>query len=111
MKVRYHNIITLLASYIYIITPVVYGETLLKTVPLSVNVFPGTEVIIKLDISNAASLFGLSFVLSYDNKSLVDPISADLGDLFGSDVVFFPNVDASADEISVGISKKHLKVP
>jgi len=59
-------------------------------------------------VEDVSGLFGISFVLSYDNVDFIEPLSAEAepGGFLGSDVIFYSQVDKQADVIAVGISRK-----
>ena len=63
-----------------------------------------TEFYVDIAVSNVTDLFGLSFVLNFDNKDLIKPISAEHTDLMGSNPLFL-NV-LGDDNVSVGISNR-----
>jgi len=66
----------------------------------------GDEFWVEIQVQDVSSLFGLSFVLTYDNSEFIEPLSAESGTFMGDDVVFFPNIDKDADEVAVGITRK-----
>ena len=66
----------------------------------------GTEFLVDIKVSNVTSLYGLSFVLNYDNINLIEPASATNGNILGNEALFFPQVDAGTDNVAVGISQK-----
>ena len=81
-----------------------YGNTSLQ--PLDVSVEPGDEFWIDIEVSEVESLFGISFILSYDNKDIVEPLSTETGSFIGDDVLSFPQIDKEAGEVAVGLSRK-----
>ena len=66
----------------------------------------GEEFWVEIYVEDVSSLFGLSFVLTYDNNDFIEPLSAESGIFMGDDVIFFPNIDKDADEVAVGITRK-----
>ena len=66
----------------------------------------GSEFLVDINISDVISLYGLSFVLKYDNKNLIEPLSVSKGSILGNEIIFFPQVDAESDNVAVGISQK-----
>ncbi|MFC1528841.1 choice-of-anchor D domain-containing protein, partial [Candidatus Latescibacterota bacterium] len=74
--------------------------------PQKSTVSPGEEIVIDIKVAEVTDLFGLSFVLTYDNKDMIEPVSAVNGGFLGNDIVFFPNINESKDEVAVGMSRK-----
>jgi hypothetical protein len=67
---------------------------------------PNHEISIQVKVNEVSNLFGLSFELAYDRPQLLQSLSVAPDSLFGSDVVFYSNVDAAKGKIAVGISRK-----
>ncbi|MFH1896805.1 MAG: right-handed parallel beta-helix repeat-containing protein [Candidatus Desantisbacteria bacterium] len=75
---------------------------------------PGDEFDVNIQVGSATTpisdLFGISFKLNYDTTLLdvVTPYNTNVtaGDMLGSDVVFVQNVDESAGQVSIGVSRK-----
>ena len=71
-------------------------------------VFPlreGTEFWMDVNVANAVSLFGLSFILR-DQSGIITPLSAEQGTFLGSNPIFFPQANTEKGTIAVGISRK-----
>ena len=67
---------------------------------------PNQEFFIRIKVSEVNDLFGLAFELLYDRPDLLQILSVETDDFFGSDVVFYSNVEASAGKVVGGISRK-----
>ena len=75
------------------------------------DITAGDTFTVIIKAQNATNLFGLSFKLNYSEGDYITvntPTSASVtaGDFLGSDIIFYPSVDESADEISIGMSRK-----
>jgi len=78
-----------------------------KPVPfIELPVKTGDEFWVEIQVSDVSSLFGMSFVLTYDNKDAIEPLTCEQGTFMGDDVIIFSQVDNNADEVAVGISRK-----
>lgn len=72
-------------------------------------VFPmraGSDFWVDVNVNDAVSLFGLSFILSCDQSSLLRPLSAEQGTFLGSDPIFFSQVSTEKGTVAVGMSRK-----
>ncbi|MGH7596996.1 MAG: cohesin domain-containing protein [bacterium] len=67
---------------------------------------PNREFFMRIKVAEVNNLFGLSFELNYDQPQLLQLLTVEPDSLFGQDVVFYPNIDATNGEIAVGISRK-----
>jgi len=78
-----------------------------KPVPfIELPVNAGDEFWVEIQVSDVSSLFGMSFVLTYDNKDAIEPLTCEQETFIGDDVIIFSQVDNSTDEVAVGISRK-----
>jgi hypothetical protein len=64
------------------------------------------EFFIRLNLAQATDLFGLAFELLYDQPDMLQILSVEPDESFGSNVVFYSKVDNAAGKIAVGISRK-----
>jgi hypothetical protein len=69
------------------------------------------DIMIGDNANPVSNLFGVSFELSYTNTTYIDvvtPTSTNVtpGPFLGNDVIFVSNVDESAGNVSIGISRK-----
>ena len=65
----------------------------------------GDEFRVDVTITDASSLFGLSFIL-YDQRGVIVPLSAEQGTFFGGNDLFFPQVNPEQGTVAVGMSRK-----
>ncbi len=80
---------------------------IIRPVPLvEMPISAGEEFRIEIQMEEVHSLFGLSFVLDYDKKESIEPLSVEYRSFLGDDVVFLPQINKSADKVAVGISRK-----
>ncbi|MFC1607274.1 T9SS type A sorting domain-containing protein [Candidatus Latescibacterota bacterium] len=83
------------------------GAGTIQPVPLSeLPIKAGSEFMIEIRLDDVENLFGLSFVLEYDNSHLIEPLIVENKALLGSDIVFLPYIDTSSGEVAVGMSRK-----
>ena len=74
----------------------------LKETPLSA----GEEIYIEIRVDEVQFLMGLSFVLDYNLKDYIEPLTVESNSFWGDDAVFFSQIDESTGEVAVGISRK-----
>ena len=79
----------------------------IQPVPLAeLPISAGEEFWVEIQVNEVNSLFGVSFILTYDNQDLIVPLTVEIRDFLGADGLFFPQVDVDAGEVAVGMSLK-----
>ncbi len=67
----------------------------------------GDSIVVDILVTDITGLFGLSFDLVYtDNSGAIEALSAEADPFFGSDIIFFPNINTATKTVSVGMSRK-----
>lgn len=107
LKKLYMFIWSLTISIIFQV--VVFAQPTTSIKPVSPAASPaGAEFWVDIKVGEpnvATNLFGVSFVLNYNNNFL-NYVTSESGSWFGSDLVFFPSNDAINGKLSIGISRK-----
>jgi hypothetical protein len=88
------------------ITGSVSAGSICPKAEIALPVDAGTEFWVNIEAHEAASLFGLSLVLTYDHTDLMEAIAVESGAFLGRDIIFFPQVEAASGRVAVGMSRK-----
>jgi Secretion system C-terminal sorting domain/Cohesin domain len=83
----------------------IYSQTITSNSPISIDAVLGIEFYVFVSVENVDDLFGVSFILEYDN-TYIEAISVENEIFLGEDVVFFPNIDSTNGKVSMGITRK-----
>jgi len=67
---------------------------------------PGQEFTIRVDAPLVTDLFGLALKLSYDRDDILEIVAVEPGTIFGPDALLYYNVQDTARNVAVGISRK-----
>jgi len=73
--------------------------------PIVIQNLVRNQFTVGVKVQQASNLFGIAFALKY-TPNAIKPLSIEAGDLLGSDVIFYPNVDGSEGTVRIGISRK-----
>ena len=81
-------------------------QTLNSHSPNSLNAKLGLEFNIVISVENVIDLFGVSFILEFDNF-YIESIGTTYETFLGDDVVYFPTIENNEGKVSVGVTRKY----
>lgn len=75
-----------------------------KLIPVINNHSFGEEFYVDIKIEDVTDLFGISFQLNYPSQYL-RALSSEQGDILGTQIIYYDNIDSSSNIVSIGITK------